>query len=171
MKTYLNIIITAGLALAYLPLAQAENISAGPIWNLADSHNKCPTVCTRVNLTWNGHWLTTVANKESVCGCIAVATPPEEELARPILEPTPAPQPTPTMPVTPGQPTPPVVTPPAPITENDDVKIIPEPPEDRCVHACKIKKGSTFTGRSLYFKKGGFKKCVCHRDPALVGNK
>lgn len=49
---------------------QPQDVNAGPIWDNADANLKCPVVAEAVNGTWNGQWVTTVANEMSVCGIL-----------------------------------------------------------------------------------------------------
>jgi hypothetical protein len=56
--------------------ARAVDIEAGPIWSNADAQTKCPRVCASRNLVWNGHWVTTVQGRMSVCNCERSRTAP-----------------------------------------------------------------------------------------------
>jgi hypothetical protein len=48
----------------------ARDIEAGPIWSNKDAGGKCPSVCSKNEMNWNGQWTTTVQGKMSVCGCV-----------------------------------------------------------------------------------------------------
>lgn len=73
MKT-INIVLLslAGILAAHFTLAQ--DVPAGPIWNQADANTKCPGVCQKDNMSWNGQWTTTVPGQMSVCGCASCAS-------------------------------------------------------------------------------------------------
>jgi hypothetical protein len=45
------------------------DVSAGPIFSNADASRVCPSVCGKSGRTWNGNWMTTQVNVDSVCGC------------------------------------------------------------------------------------------------------
>lgn len=45
------------------------DIKAGPIWNNQEAESRCPGVCEKVDLNWNGQWTTTKPAEQSVCGC------------------------------------------------------------------------------------------------------
>ena len=44
-------------------------ISPGPIWNNGDAKNKCPAICGKAGMSWNGDWRTTGPN-QSECDCL-----------------------------------------------------------------------------------------------------
>lgn len=129
-------------AMAFLSGASsgwADNFSAGPIWNNDDAGKKCPTVCTNQKLEWNGHWVTTIPNKESVCNCVAPITP-AEEAKQPII-----PEP-----------------PPPPTTKAQE----PAGDVDTCPTTCKKTMGDKYTGESVFHKTLQKKVCRCHLQSA-----
>jgi hypothetical protein len=52
--------------------AQVKTIGAGPIWSNDDAQGKCPTVCARDNMGWQGVWRTT-RGMQSECDCVGRA--------------------------------------------------------------------------------------------------
>lgn len=57
-------------ALLALPAtAQVVTTPAGPIWNNSDAQGKCPAVCARDHMGWQGVWRT-VRGMQSECDCV-----------------------------------------------------------------------------------------------------
>ncbi len=52
-----------------------SQVKAGPIWSNEDAKIKCPVAAAAVNGEWNGHWVTTVEGKESVCYLVKTPSP------------------------------------------------------------------------------------------------
>lgn len=41
----------------------------GPIWNNDHAKQVCPAVCSNINGTWTGNWVTVIWGERSVCNC------------------------------------------------------------------------------------------------------
>lgn len=71
-----TVLLLALLAAASLQPARAAEYEAGPIWSNDDAEGKCPNVCSRAGLAWDGGWRT-IAYSRSVCNCVgSSAIPP-----------------------------------------------------------------------------------------------
>lgn len=46
------------------------HMTAGPLSNNNHAIQRCPVVCEKIKLKWNGHWFTTIKDVMSVCRCV-----------------------------------------------------------------------------------------------------
>ncbi len=72
----LSIMFVGAAASLLLPVAQARDTPAGPIWNDMDAKGKCPRVCQQNgDARWTGQWHTLTGTATSVCDCEGGASP------------------------------------------------------------------------------------------------
>jgi ribosome modulation factor len=67
--TVLSLILT--IPVLTFSQTQANDIEAGLIISTDEAKTKCPEVCGKQNMKWDGNWRTTVEGQMSVCACLA----------------------------------------------------------------------------------------------------
>ncbi|MCX7068418.1 MAG: mannan-binding lectin [Methylococcales bacterium] len=81
MKKLIQMAVVVFIVLATGGISQATDIKAGPIYNQNDAKGKCPNVCSRSGLQWNGNWKTIPTYDPggmSVCGCDSPTNSPKK---------------------------------------------------------------------------------------------
>jgi hypothetical protein len=71
LASLMAISVTAMLAAP--AAAQVVPTGAGPIWNNSDAQGKCPAVCARAHMGWQGVWRTPRMSTQSECDCVGSA--------------------------------------------------------------------------------------------------